>query len=217
MKTITVKGIGKASIKPDHIEISISIETHDMNYDAALQKASEHINKLSNEIVAVGHDKDALKTDSFDVRVDYKNERDKDGSYHQKFNGFVCNHSLKLGFDFSNKMLSETLGAVINSLVEPNISIAFTVKDTSAVEKILIADAAKNAKKKAKLLCASSGVTLGELQTIDYNWQTLNTLSETRCLIKDEISTMRAATVNLDIAPKDIDLSDTATFVWEIK
>ena len=56
----------------------------------------------------------------------------------------------------------------------------FTVKDEEAVDAALLDSACANAKAKAEILTKASGVTLGELVSIDYNWGELHLHSPTR-------------------------------------
>lgn len=72
------------------------------------------------------------------------------------------------------------MAAIAHCLAQPELSIAFTVKDPTAVNEALLREATVNAKKKAELLCEASGVKLGQLLTIDYNWDELNIFSNTR-------------------------------------
>ena len=55
--------------------------------------------------------------------------------------------------------------------------------------------------------------------TIDYNWGELNVYSNTRYDMEEECLAvpMMAKCAEIDMEPDDIDVSDTATFVWEIK
>lgn len=46
MRTITVKGVGSVSAKPDYITLSLVIESTDKEYDIALQKATKRIHLL---------------------------------------------------------------------------------------------------------------------------------------------------------------------------
>ena len=81
----------------------------------------------------------------------------------------------------------------------------------------LLREATINAKKKAELLCEASGVTLGQLLTIDYNWGELNIYSDTRYdMAEDCLMALPTSATSIDIEPDDIDVRDTATFVWEI-
>ena len=70
------------------------------------------------------------------------------------------------------------------------------------------------------MLTAAGGVTLKEIQSIDYSWGEIDfeyrpmdgaVLAE-RCLA----APMAAKSYDLDIEPDDIEVSDTVTVVWEI-
>mgnify|MGYP001330009948 FL=1 len=75
-----------------------------------------------------------------------------------------------------------------------------------------------NAREKAEVLCEASDVELGDLLTIDYNWGELNIVSRTDYMLEERAMAMpMRAMADMDIQPEDIDVSDTATFVWEIK
>ena len=44
-RTITVKGIGKVSAAPDFVVLSMGLESQDMDYEKAMNIASENIDK----------------------------------------------------------------------------------------------------------------------------------------------------------------------------
>ena len=217
-RTITVKGIGKLSLKPDQTAVSLTLKTVHADYDKAMGKAAKHLEQLRSAITKIGFAKDDLKTTSFDVGTEYKNERDKNGNYKRIFVGYRVTHGLKLEFDFDSQRLSNVLGAIAVCIAEPELNVQFTVKDREAVNTALLESACINAKAKAEILTKASGVTLGELISIDYNWGELHLYSPTRyemdppCMAKAS-----TAPTAMDIEPDDIDVSDGVTFVWEIK
>ena len=217
MKTITVKGMGKVSASPDLIAVSMHLETEDKEYDKTMESAAEKIELLNKSLEEVGFEKKAVKTTNFNVQPNYESVRDKNGNYKSEFKGYVCNHGLKVEFDFDTKRLAKVLTAISACLAKPEFSISFTVKDPSAVNAELLKSAAQNAKEKAEILCSASGVKIGELVSIDYNWGELNVYSNTdyklagRRMMKAE-----ACMANIDIEPEDIKVNDTATFVWGI-
>ena len=108
------------------------------------------------------------------------------------------------------------MGAIADSRVNPKINIDFTVKNPAAVNELILQDAAANAKRKAEILCAASGVKLGELVCIDYNWGEITYISQAKYAMEDCIMSAAASPCDIDIDPDDIDAGDTATFVWEI-
>ena len=170
MRTITVKGVGSISAKPDYIMLSLNIDSTDKEYEKALQKATERIHLLQKMAQQNNFDDGSLKTTSFRVTTEYENVKERSGNYRREFAGYCCSYRLKLAFDFDNLRLMKVLSSISASDAKPELSIAFTVKDPSQVNEALLENAALNAKKKAEVLCRSSGVKLGELLGIDYNW-----------------------------------------------
>lgn len=217
-RTITIKGVGRMSLKPDQTVVSLTLKTVNTVYDKAMDEAAKQLEQLRNAITGIGFAKDDLKTTGFDVGTEYESERDKNGNYTRRFVGYRVTHQLKLEFDFDSGRLSKVLGAIAVCIAEPELNIQFTVKDREAVNAVLLESACSNAKAKAKILTKASGVTLGELVSVDYSWGELHLYSPTRyemetdCLMK-----ISAAPTAMDIEPDDIDISDSVTFVWEIK
>lgn len=215
MRTITVKGIGAVSVKPDLIVLRLSMVTSEYEYDAAMKAAAEKIDFLNKALEAAGFEKKSAKTADFRVRADYDSLNDGKGNYTSVFMGYKCRHELKIEFDFDTKRLAKALSEISKCIAKPEISIDFTVKDSSAVSGELLKAAVKNAREKAEILCAASGAKLGGLLSIDYNWGELHLYSETdydvegKCLMMGEADDM-------DIEPEEIKARDTATFAWEI-
>ncbi len=86
------------------------------------------------------------------------------------------------------------------------------------MNKELLRAATINAKEKAQVLCDASGIELGELLSINYNWGELDIISRTDYMVEDRCMALPiGGLADMDIEPDDIDVSDTATFIWEIK
>ncbi len=215
-KTITVKGIGRVLAKPDYVVITMDLSSQEMEYNEAMAAEAEKINALTETLVIIGFEKDDLKTTNFNVRTAYRNVKDSRGDSKRIFDGYVVSHDLKLSFDFDTDRLSNVLTAISICPAEPALHIQFTIKDTTAVNEEMLRLAAANARKKAEILCDAAGAELGDLIDINYNWGELNVYSRTdyedECLTAP---TFRAKAI--DFTPDDIDVSDTATFIWEIR
>lgn len=66
------------------------------------------------------------------------------------------------------------------------------------------------------MLCRAAGVARGDLLSIDYSWGEMRLYSKTRYELEDcEEEACESRGIN--VQPEDINISDTATFVWEIK
>ncbi len=216
-RIITVKGIGRISAKPDYAVLSMTLESKHEDYDKAMETASGNIQSLNDALYGAGFEKGAVKTAKFDVRTDYKQVKDCDGNYHSVFCGYEVTHDLKLSFDFDMGRLSRALSAIAECPSHPQLSIAFTVKDAAAINEEILRSAAINAKRKAEILCEASGVEIGDLIEINYNWDELNIYSPTRLECCKNSKSLMAFNSPIDIDPDNIDVSDTATFVWEIR
>ncbi len=216
-RTITVKGIGTVSVRPDLMVVSMRLNSKDMDYEKSISLATNHVEELRSALINVGFKKEDLKTLDFNVDIAEKRVENKEGDYEYVFDGYECRHRLKLEFDLDTKVLGKVLSAIATCSATPNVSIKFSVKDSNAVSAEILKRATQNAKQKAEILCESASVKLGSLVTIDYNWGEINVTSRTRYLDSNQhccAPTMRFA--EMDIEPEDIDAEDSATFVWEI-
>ena len=79
-RTITIKGTGKVSVKPDLIIITMHLESHDYDYEKTMKLAAESVNILQNAIIKAGFNKEDLKTTDFNIRTHYESYRDKDNN-----------------------------------------------------------------------------------------------------------------------------------------
>lgn len=217
-RVITVKGVGSASVKPDYITISMTIESMRKNYNEAMEDAAQRIEKLQEVTIQSGYEKAALKTLSFDVDTRYEIAKDRQGNFKREFSGYAVVYRLKLSFDLDNKQLAKVITAISESGAKPEMSIAFTVKNPEKVNEAVLISATQNAKLKAEILCTASGNKLGALLSIDYNWGELNIISRTHYEAEDGLVAPLMAKPNTpDVEPDDIDVSDTVTFSWEIQ
>ncbi|MDU2265799.1 SIMPL domain-containing protein [Clostridium celatum] len=215
-RLITVKGIGNINIKPDLIIINMELVSHKYDYEETMKLATDSVSKLEKAIEEAGFNKKELKTTSFNIRTSYKSYYDENKNYKNKFDGYICEQGLKLQFDLDMQVLSKVLTAITKSGVEPRLNIRFSVKDKEKVNEELLINATENARRKAEVLAKASKVNLGKLLTINYNWSEVGIYSKTTYEMENKSLVMEEAYAP-NIEPDDIELSDTATFVWEIK
>lgn len=215
-RLITVRGTGNVSIPPDLVVLRMGLKSHRYEYDDTMKYATELTNTLISVIESIGFSKSDLKTSNFDINTSYERYRDKDNNYKSRFDGYICNQEVTLEFDLDTALMSSVLSTIAKSRVNPRINIEFSVKDKEAVSEELLHNATTNAKRKAMILTETSGVTLGNLVTIDYNWGEIHLFSQTRYdLHEDRIYS--DIEHSPEITPEDIEVSDSVTFVWEIK
>lgn len=220
MKTITVKGVGKASAPVDTVELSFRIWEKNKDYAAALKCASDKVDALERALVRAGFPKEDFQADSFHVNTEYEGVRDPDGEYRNVFAGYVCTYEQRLCFDFDVARLSKALNAVAKSKAQPELNVSFTVKQPELLQAQLLENAAESARTRAEILCRASGMRLGELQTIEYDVAHLSFRSNTMMDVAECAAPMLAGSAKRSMAanfrPQDIDLQDSAVFVWEL-
>ena len=120
-----------------------------------------------------------------------------------------------LGFAFDTKLLSKVLSEIAQSKAAPEVNIQFTVENADAVRRELLQSAAQNAREKAEILCQASGVQLGELVNIDYNWADRNFASATRYAVSnDAMPLMAKRAAAPEFTPENIQVKDSAAFRW---
>ncbi len=225
MKTITVKGVGRASAPVDTVELSFHIWAKNKNYDKALEAADKKVSALESALAAAGFPKEDFQTGGFHVNTEYEGVCDDKGQYRNVFSGYNCSYDQLLRFDFDAARLGEALSAVAASKAQPELQVRFTVREPEKLEKELLRSAAESAKSRAEVLCAAAGKALGELQRIDYDVTRLNFQSETIMDVAAECAMPMMANGGMKakrgfgaaLRPQDIDLTDTAVFVWEIQ
>lgn len=219
-RTVSVRGTGSVTAAPDRIEVTMNLSALDPDYGRAAEIMDEKTAALTAAAEAAGFPKKELKTASFNVNTEYRGVHDpKTGEYRQEFAGYRVFHGLTLGFPLDLAKLGELLGGFSDSGADPELSIRFTVSDPEAVRREALEKAAANAREKAELLAAASGVKLGELLTIRYDWAEIRLESATMFDAANGMAPkamMRKASFAAGMTPQDISFSDSAGFVWEI-
>lgn len=217
-RRIHIKGIGRAEQAPDLVVLSLSLTAQNEEYSAAMKIGSQQVEMLREAIVEAGFEAEDLKTVNFDVRALYENEEYRDGNskrYRQIFVGFECRHDLRLTFDMSNYKLHSAVDTIAKCLSQPKVSVAFTIKDTEAFADKILKSAARDAKRKAKILCTAAGVTLGKLINIDYSRDEINARQEVR--FENQAVLGASTDTAFNFQPEDVKATDTVDFLWEIE
>lgn len=218
MRTIRVTGKGQRRVRPDLTRISISLEGMEKEYGATLRRSSEETQHLRKLLEGLDFDGADLKTLSFHIDTEYESYQEEN-VYKQRFLGYRYQHMMKVEFDSDNERLGDLLYALSSSPIRPEFRISFTVKDPEAVKNELLEGAVHDSKAKAAVLARAAGVTLKEIQSVDYSWGEINLESRpmNRMLMADCTAPMAAKECfDMNIEPDDIEVSDTVTVVWEI-
>lgn len=213
-RTITVRGTGNVSAKPDITLVTMNLRANHYDYETTMNIATEQVNAIKVALGELGFEKKDVKTTNFDVHPNFETIKDAQGNYKRRFDGYECRHDLKIEFDLDMVMLSRVLTALAKCEANPEFEVNFTVRDKEFIKAKLLDSAVTNAKNNATILAKASGVSLGDILSINYNWSELHMYSDTKYCLAEECM---AAPSCIDIEPEDIDVNDGVTIVWEIK
>ncbi|MBM7549301.1 SIMPL domain-containing protein [Peptoniphilus gorbachii] len=217
MKTIRVTGIGSVSVKPDTTSLRITFGGIYKDYEETVRQSAEKTKILREAIEKSGLPGEALKTKDFSIESEYESYRDYNNDYKKRFLGYKFYHRTQIQFPKDNKMLGRILYELFLCSVKVEFSIDYTVKDKDAVKKEVIKRAVENSREKAGIMAIAAGVSLGEVQSIDYSWGEIDIRTSPVDKLEVRKSYALEPSYDIDIEPDDIDLTDTVTMVWEIK
>ena len=210
-KTITVRGTGKVSASPDKVIFKMTLKTSHADYRKCMKLADTRSDLLKSALMKKNFSEEDIKTADFNIKQDYHWGKNNI----KIIDEWYCSHVLKVEFPFDIVHLREILDAVTSCGIQFEISLDFTVEDSEALEEKMLENAAKDARKKAELLCIASGAKLGELLSINYSWGEINIISHTE--YEGEFDDCLPPGAAPGIVPEEIKVKDSATFIWAIE
>lgn len=218
--TIKVTGKGKIAVKPDKIRLYVNKEELCKEYEDTLRRSTEDTELLKDLFEKLGFQRKDLKTVYFNVDTEYESYQDRDKSWKRRFKGYKYNHHMKIEFAADNKRLGQVLYALAHSSLRPEFSIEYTVADVEKCKNELLHKAIEDSIQKAQVLTTAANVKLGEIQAIDYSWGEIDfvtkPLNEMRLMECTECEMSAPGAYDIDIEADDINVTDTATVIWEI-
>jgi uncharacterized protein YggE len=211
-RTIVVKGTGSVSATPDIFGVIFEVQGHEMNYADSLITLNKRVEDLRQAAESAGIDRKSVKTSSFDISMDrhYNNEK-KD----YEFNGYIAEHKLKVEFPIDREKSNKLLAAIVDKVSSASFSIYFTVSDPEKLKERMLAEAVKNAKRKADIMADTAGIRLGKILNINYSWSEVRFRDDVACTMA--MPDMIHAKAMPDFEPDDIERSDNVEIIWEIE
>lgn len=216
-QTLTVKGTGRESLKPDQILITCTLSAKDTDYNALTSLEAEKLEELTKALEGVGFDKSEIKTSSFNIGTEYENYQTEDRTWKRRFLGYSLDHGLSLAFDYDMKLLNKVINALSScEKADPSFNIGFTVNDKESASDRLLQKAVKDARRKAAAIAEAAGVSLGEIQNICFDNQEAAFASPTVFGRAAGGAKLFSCAADVDITPDDIVSEMSVTVVWGI-
>lgn len=207
-RVLRVTGEGTVTAEPDLVVLIFDIEERKMKYEECIISMNSRVDTIRRELESLGIEKTALKTTDFSVKPDYVYD---DKRREQVFNGYQSHHKLLLKLDLNRERLNVILDTLAKSASTAKMSIAFEVKDKDRFRKALLEDAVRKARMNADTIAAGSGITMGQILSIEYNRREVRFAGTLKYTL-NEISPRASP----DITPSEVSGTDSVTVVWEI-
>lgn len=220
-RTIRVTGKGNISISPDMVRIVITQTSVEPTYEMAVKEPAAEKNTLTSSLGTLGFKKEDLKTMYFNVDSEMENYQTKDKSWRKRLLGYRFKHRMKIEFSKESDLLGKVLALIATSSSDAEFSIEYTVSDPVSAKNELLRKAVEDSRKKAVILTEAAGAKLGEILNMDYSWgqvefvtRPMSTLEPKGC---DYSGIEYLGSIDVDIEPDDIDVTDTVTVVWALQ
>jgi uncharacterized protein YggE len=217
MKTIRVTGKANMKVAPEQTKVRLTIRGFAMEYGDALAKSVEDTKIIKDAIESCGIDRASLKTENFYTSEKTKSVKDQYGNTSYRHIGYDVTHYLNFTFDNNNEILGKVLYVLSKLSINPRIDVSYVIKDSEVYKTELIALAVEDAKRKALAMTNAAQVTLGDIVSMDYSYETFYWESRQYVHMDCDVMCKADAAFDVDMTPEDANIADTVTIVWEIK
>ncbi|MDF2859209.1 MAG: hypothetical protein K0Q87_5060 [Neobacillus sp.] len=151
---LIVTGEGEIAVQPDTASVNFGVITEDKELIPAQQQNSITGTQLINALVAIGIDKNNIKTFDYRIESDYDYDQGK-----QIFRGYKVTHILQVNIDDLS-----IVGSVVDTAVQNGANyvanVQFTAKSKESYYHHALSLALTNAGEKAKTIANTINVSL---------------------------------------------------------
>ena len=211
--TLVVKGQGVASAEPDLTILSFTVLGREPSYSTAVEELNDRVETLREDMTKEGVGRHRLKTTDFQVRTQNRYDEDTDelvSSFYE------ASHRLRLELPVDKERLNRVLGRIATSTSEASITISFDVSERESLKRRAMRAAVEDTRQSAEVLAEASGVTLGEIERIDYSYLEIRSRPFSYDTLTRE-ATMARSAATPDIEPEELEARESVTIVWEIE
>jgi uncharacterized protein len=207
--TITASGTGSVIGTPDRAQISLAVETENINVKAAQAENAARMTTVMNALTVAGIPKDALKTTGYNIYPVYDDSKIPLG---QKIRAYRVTNTLTVTLHDVNRTGEVIDIGVANGINEAN-SIQFLLSDEQAqvLRTEALKEAADRAGADARTVAGALGVSIQSVKAVDIGGGYTPVLFQNYA--RSDISTGGAST---PIQPGDVTVTATVTVTYLI-
>lgn len=211
--TITVNGEATAEVAPDLITVYFNVQTKGTTSQEASDANTLIVNKLTDNLVALGFSKDDLQTQSFNIYPEY------DYSNGQKLLDYIATNSLKIEIPVSQK---DKTSSVVDAGTNAGAGISYiNFELTPALQQqaktAAIRNASADANVKAQAIADGFNKRLGRLVSVsldqfNYYPRVLYASSDSSGGGVSSAPEAKSAATNINPSSQEVSASVTATY-----
>jgi uncharacterized protein len=162
--TIFVSGSATAHTKTDKVIISLGVETTDKTAEKALLSNSKLMNKVMDALKQSGVQQNETSTSAFSIKPNYNYSKYGDRG---NLSGFTVSNSIQIESS-SIKNVSQWIDTAVQAGANTVNDVYFSVSEEKLqnIKNMLLKEAVANAKTKADIVAAASGLNVDGIKSI---------------------------------------------------
>ncbi len=166
---ITVVGMGEAAGQPDEARVTVGVDTFAKNVNVATAENEENIQAILAALQSEGITGDDIQTSNYSLWAEQLyGENGPEG-----IAGYRVSNQVNVTIRDIEKV-GDVITAAINAGANQIYGVNFTVADPIALEAEARQNAVNNARERAQSLAELSGVTLGDVQSVNELYTQMN-------------------------------------------
>jgi len=162
--TIFVSGSATAHTKTDKVIISLGVETTDKTAEKALLSNSNLMNKVMDALKQSGVQQNETSTSAFSIKPNYNYSKYGDRG---NLSGFTVSNSIQIESSSINNV-SQWIDTAVQAGANTVNDVYFSVSEEKLqnIKNMLLKEAVANAKTKADIVAAASGLNIDGIKSI---------------------------------------------------
>jgi uncharacterized protein YggE len=162
--TIFVSGSATAHTKTDKVIISLGVETTDKTAEKALLSNSNLMNKVMDALKLSGVQQNETSTSAFSIKPNYNYSKYGDRG---NLSGFTVSNSIQIESSSINNV-SQWIDTAVQAGANTVNDVYFSVSEEKLqnIKNMLLKEAVANAKTKADIVAAASGLNIDGIKSI---------------------------------------------------
>lgn len=210
MKTINVIGKGKIKKEPDRAIISFQKIATNKDYDKAIETLNSTIRAVLQGMKNLGINKKDVKTTNFKIYVENKYDNELKESI---FSHYKAEQKIEIEVPNEQREINKVLKFLSDSDFSANISIDFKVSDEEGLREEALIRAIEDGKNKGNIIANSLNLKISSVNEVIYN-NTYNIFPRNQY---NNIVLGKSNNMDFNINPKDIEIEESVTIIFNIK